>query len=204
MVDIILQAFESMNKKEKTDGIRLPVTVVIILVLAVLGIILGQVADVIDYCQEEEPRILRIVIRSISTFGGPLLNGTCLTRCGNTTDERRYQSFLRNSLNRKKLTMFNMNIQKMKHLLKVILVAVVILAFCFGLYLLSDLWDAPVLRFLNYTIIGAASGIYAGPRLAPEVDKEKYRMTSKKWILSIVGVIVVAALLSWLIERRLW
>lgn len=100
--------------------------------------------------------------------------------------------------------MFNMNIQKMKHLLKVILVAVVILAFCFGLYLLSDLWDAPVLRFLNYTIIGAASGIYAGPRLAPEVDKEKYRMTSKKWILSIVGVIVVAALLSWLIEGRLW
>ena len=92
----------------------------------------------------------------------------------------------------------------MKHLLKVILVAVVILAFCFGLYLLSDLWDAPVLRFLNYTIIGAASGTYAGPRLAPEVDKEKYRMTSKKWILSIVGVIVVAALLSWLIERRLW
>lgn len=100
--------------------------------------------------------------------------------------------------------MFNMNIQKMKHLLKVILVAVVILAFCFGLYLLSDLWDAPVLRFLNYTIIGAASGIYAGPRLAPEVDKEKYRMTSKKWILSIVGVIMVAALLSWLIEGRLW
>lgn len=92
----------------------------------------------------------------------------------------------------------------MKHLLKVIIIAVVILAFCFGLYLLSDLWDAPVLRFLNYTIIGAASGIYAGPRLAPEVDKEKYRMTSKKWILSIVGVIVVAALLSWLIERRLW
>lgn len=92
----------------------------------------------------------------------------------------------------------------MKHLLKVILVAVVILAFCFGLYLLSDLWDAPVLRFLNYTIIGAASGIYAGPRLAPEVDKEKYRMTSRKWILSIVGVIVVAALLSWLIEGRLW
>lgn len=100
--------------------------------------------------------------------------------------------------------MFNMNIQKMKHLLKVILVAVVILAFCFGLYLLSNLWDAPVLRFLNYTIIGAASGIYAGPRLAPEVDKEKYRMTSKKWILSIVGVIVVAALFSWLIEGRLW
>lgn len=100
--------------------------------------------------------------------------------------------------------MFNMNIQKMRHLLKVILVAVVILAFCFGLYLLSDLWDAPVLRFLNYTIIGAASGIYAGPRLAPEVDKEKYRMTSKKWILSIVGVIMVAALLSWLIEGRLW
>lgn len=111
---------------------------------------------------------------------------------------------MRHSLNRKKLTMFNMNIQKMKHLLKVILVTVVILAFCFGLYLLSDLWDAPVLRFLNYTIIGAASGIYAGPRLAPEVDKEKYRMTSKKWILSIVGVIVVAALLSWLIEGRLW
>lgn len=99
--------------------------------------------------------------------------------------------------------MFNMNIQKMKHLLKVILVAVVILAFCFGLYVLSDLWDAPVLRFLNYTIIGAASGIYAGPRLAPEVDKEKYQMTSKKWILSIVGVIVVAALFSWLIEGRL-
>lgn len=92
----------------------------------------------------------------------------------------------------------------MKHLLKVIIIAVVILAFCFGLYLLSDLWDAPVLRFLNYTIIGAASGIYAGPRLAPEVDKEKYRMTSKKWILSIVGVIVVAALFSWLIEGRLW
>lgn len=93
---------------------------------------------------------------------------------------------------------------KMKHLVKVILVAVVILAFCFGLYVLSDRWDAPVLRFLNYTIIGAAAGIYAGPRLAPEADKAKYRMTPKKWILSIVGVIVFAVLLSWLVEGRLW
>ena len=80
----------------------------------------------------------------------------------------------------------------MKHLLKVILVAIVILTFCFGLYVLSDQWDAPVLRFLNYTIIGAATGIYS------------YRMTPKKWILSIVGVIVFAVLLSWLVEGRLW
>ena len=93
---------------------------------------------------------------------------------------------------------------KMKHLVKVILVAVVILAFCFGLYVLSDRWDAPVLRFLNYTIIGAVAGIYAGPRLAPEVDKEKYRMNSRKWILSIAGVVVFAAVLSWLVEGRLW
>ena len=50
----------------------------------------------------------------------------------------------------------------MKHLLKVILVAIVILTFCFGLYVLSDQWDAPVLRFLNYTIICAATGIYSG------------------------------------------
>lgn len=92
----------------------------------------------------------------------------------------------------------------MKHLFKVILVAVIILAFCFGLYVLSDRWDAPVLRFLNYTIIGAATGIYSGPRLAPEADKAKYRMTLKKWILSIVGVIVFAVLLSWLVEGRLW
>lgn len=92
----------------------------------------------------------------------------------------------------------------MKHLLKVILVAVVILAFCFGLYVLSDRWDAPVLRFLNYTIICAATGIYSGPRLAPEVDKAKYRMTPRKWILSIVGVVVFAALLSWLVKGRLW
>lgn len=61
-----------MNNKERTDGLRLPVTVVIILILAVLGITLSQVADIIDYCQEEEPRILRIVIRSISTFGWAL------------------------------------------------------------------------------------------------------------------------------------
>ena len=92
----------------------------------------------------------------------------------------------------------------MKHLLKVILVPIVILTFFFGLYVLSDQWDAPVLRFLNYTIIGAAAGIYAGPRLAPEVDKEKYRMNSRKWILSIAGVVVFAALLAWLIEGRLW
>lgn len=92
----------------------------------------------------------------------------------------------------------------MKHLLKVILVAVIILAFCFGLYVLSDRWDAPVLRFLNYTIIGAATGIYSGPRLAPEADKEKYRMTPRKWVLNIVGVVVVAALLAWLVEGRLW
>lgn len=92
----------------------------------------------------------------------------------------------------------------MKHSVKVIIVAIIILVFSFGLYVLSDRWDAPVLRFLNYTIIGAASGIYAGPRLAPEVDKEKYRMTPRKWILSIVGVVVLAALLSWLVEGRLW
>lgn len=92
----------------------------------------------------------------------------------------------------------------MKHLLKVIPVAVVILAFCLGLYALSDRWDAPVLRYLNYTIIGAASGIYSGPRLAPEADKAKYRMTPRKWILSIAGVVVFAAVLSWLVEGRLW
>ena len=92
----------------------------------------------------------------------------------------------------------------MKYSVKVIIVAITILAFCFGLYVLSDRWDAPVLRFLSYAIIGAASGIYAGPRLAPEVDKEKYRMTSRKWILSIVGVVVLVALLSWLVEGRLW
>ncbi len=62
-----------MNKKEKTDGLQLSVTIVIILALAVLGITLGQAADVIDYCQEEEPPILRIVIRSISTFGWVLV-----------------------------------------------------------------------------------------------------------------------------------
>lgn len=92
----------------------------------------------------------------------------------------------------------------MKHLLKVILVAVVILAFCFGLYVLSDRWDAPVLRFLNYTIICAATGIYSGPRFAPEADKAKYRMTPRKWIVSIAGVVGIAVLLSWLIEGRLW
>ena len=70
----------------------------------------------------------------------------------------------------------------MKHLLKVILVAVVIL----------------------YTIIGAATGIYSGPRLAPEADKAKYRMTPRKWILSIAGVVVFAAVLAWLVEGRLW
>lgn len=91
----------------------------------------------------------------------------------------------------------------MKHSVKVIIIAIIILAFCFGLYVLSDRWDAPVLRFLNYAIIGATSGIL-GSRLAPEVDKEKYRMTPRKWILSIVGVVVLAALLSWLVEGRLW
>lgn len=92
----------------------------------------------------------------------------------------------------------------MKHLVRVILVVVVILAFCFGLYVLSNQWDAPVLRFLSYTITCAATGIYTAPRLAPEVNKEKYRMTPKKWILNIVGVIVVAAVLAWLLEGRLW
>lgn len=92
----------------------------------------------------------------------------------------------------------------MKHLVKVIIIAIIILAFCFGLYVLSYRWDAPVLRFLNYTIICAATGIYSGPRLAPEVDKEKYRMTPRKWVLNIVGVVVVAAVLAWLFEGRLW
>lgn len=92
----------------------------------------------------------------------------------------------------------------MKHIVKVVLITVVILAVCFGLYILSDHWNTPYLRFLNYAIIGAASGIYAGPRLAPEVNKEKYLMTPRKWILSIVGVIVGAAVLAWLFEGRLW
>ena len=92
----------------------------------------------------------------------------------------------------------------MKHLLKVILVAVVIPAFCFGLSVLSDRWEAPGLRFLNYTHIWASTGIYSGPRLAPEADKAKYRMTPRKWILSIAGVVVFAAVLAWLVEGRLW
>lgn len=92
----------------------------------------------------------------------------------------------------------------MKHIVIVVLITIVILAACFGLYILSDHWDAPYLRFLSYTITCAATGIYTAPRLAPEVDKEKYRMTPKKWILNIVGVIVVAAVLAWLFEGRLW
>ena len=55
--------------KEGKDGIRLPVGIGIIMVLAVLGIALDQLADVIDYCQEEELRIGRIVMRSFSTLG---------------------------------------------------------------------------------------------------------------------------------------
>lgn len=57
------------DKAEGKDGILLPVPIVIIIALAILGIILGQLADVIDYCQEEEPRIERIVMRSLSTLG---------------------------------------------------------------------------------------------------------------------------------------
>ena len=92
----------------------------------------------------------------------------------------------------------------MKHLLKVILVAIVILTFCFGLYVLRDRRDAPVLRFLHYTIIGAAAGIYSGPRLAPEAEKAKNRMTPRKWVMNIAGVVVFAEVLSWLVEGRLW
>lgn len=92
----------------------------------------------------------------------------------------------------------------MKHLVKVIIIAIIILAFCFGLYIFSYRWDAPVLRFLSYTVIGAATGIYAAPRFASEVDKEKYRMTPGKWILSIAGIVVFAAVLAWLVEGRLW
>ena len=55
--------------KEGKDGILLPVPIVIITALAVLGVILNQLAGVIDYCREEEPRIIRIVMRSLSTLG---------------------------------------------------------------------------------------------------------------------------------------
>lgn len=92
----------------------------------------------------------------------------------------------------------------MKHLVKVIIIAIIILAFCFGLYIFSYRWDAPVLRFLSYTVIGAATGIYTAPRFASEVDKVKYRITPKKWILNVVGVVVAAAVLAWLFEGRLW
>lgn len=40
--------------KEGKDGIRLPMPIVIVMVLAVLGIALDQLADVIDYCQDVE------------------------------------------------------------------------------------------------------------------------------------------------------
>lgn len=92
----------------------------------------------------------------------------------------------------------------MKHIVKVVLITIVILAVCFGLYILSDHWDAPYLRFLNYAIIGAASGIYAGPRLAPEVDKEKYRMTPRKWKIVVICILLGSGVMAWLFEGRLW
>ena len=73
----------------------------------------------------------------------------------------------------------------MKHLLKVILVAVVILAFCFGLYLLSDLWDAPVL-LVNLGSKTSMKGLYACGETSCNGVHGRNRLASNSLLESLV------------------
>ena len=64
--------------------------------------------------------------------------------------------------------------------------------------------DWPLLKFSAYLFPGL-TGTYVGNRyFSTEEQREKNRFSRRTWILLVIGYLVLAALLAWLLEGRLW
>lgn len=64
--------------------------------------------------------------------------------------------------------------------------------------------DYPLLKFAAYLFPGL-TGTYVGNRyFSTEEQREKNRFSRRTWILLVIGYLVMAAVLAWWLEGRLW
>lgn len=64
--------------------------------------------------------------------------------------------------------------------------------------------DWPLLKFAAYLFPGL-TGTYVGNRYFSTAEqREKNRFSRRAWVLIAIGYLVMAALLAWWLEGRLW
>ncbi len=85
------------------------------------------------------------------------------------------------------------------------LVGIGMLAVCGVILFVAYKWDIPLLKFACYMFCGFI-GVYVGNRYfySTVEQREKNRFSRRTWILLAIGYLVLAALLAWLLEGRLW
>lgn len=84
------------------------------------------------------------------------------------------------------------------------LVGIGMVAVCGAVLFVAYKLDILFLRFVCF-LLPALIGPYIGGRyLSTAEQREKNRFSRRTWILLIIGCLVVAALLAWLLEGRLW
>lgn len=85
------------------------------------------------------------------------------------------------------------------------LIGIGMLAVCGVILFVAYKWDIPFLKFACCMFCGFI-GVYVGNRYfySTVEQREKNRFSRRTWILLAIGYLVLAALLAWLLEGRLW
>ena len=78
------------------------------------------------------------------------------------------------------------------------------LAVCGAILFVAHKWDIPFLKCVSY-LMPALIGSYIGSQyFSNEEQRVKNRFSLRTWVLIAIGFLVVAALLAWWLEGRLW
>lgn len=84
------------------------------------------------------------------------------------------------------------------------LMGIGMLVVCGVIFFVAYKVDIPFLKFACY-MFSSFIGVYVGNRyFSTEEQREKNRFSRRTWTLLVIGYLVLAALLAWWLEGRLW
>lgn len=84
------------------------------------------------------------------------------------------------------------------------LIGIGMVAICGVILFVAYKWEIPFLKYVCY-LFPALIGPYIGSQyFSSKEQKAKNRFSRRTWILLIISYLVLAALLAWLLEGRLW
>lgn len=84
------------------------------------------------------------------------------------------------------------------------LIGIGMVAVCRAILFVAYKWDIPFLKCACY-LLPALIGSYIGSQYFNTAEQRvKNRFSRRTWILIVIGFLILAAVLAWLFEGRLW